>query len=225
MTARLDLLLPDAHALAAYVAKQISAFFPDRAVDAAEYRHFVDLALDRLAGALEAVRDKYFAGVDKTPFNHRHTDHYAMFLYLVANTVFREQGPRELAEKAYALNKALHALDVFYEVELPAIFFFQHPVGTVLGRARYSDYLVVYQRCSTGAKDGVYPDIGRGVVMFGGSAVLGRSRIGDNVWLSAGTLIMGTEIPDNSAVFGQSPHLTIKPTRRSVIRDLYLRQG
>lgn len=225
MASRLHLLLPDNRALANYVARQTSGLFPDREISGQEYLHFVERALDRLECALDAFRDKYFAGAGKTPFNHRHTDHYAMFLYLLANTVFREGGSRELAEKAYALNKALHALDVFYEVALPDVFFFQHPVGTVLGRARYSDYLIVYQRCSTGAKDGVYPTLGRGLVMFGGSAVLGDCMVGDNVWLSAGALIMGENIPDNSAVFGQSPRLTVKPTRRNVIRDLFKRQN
>lgn len=223
MAAKLHLLLPDERALAGYVARQISNFFPDRDVSGEEVLPYVETGLTRLEGALEAVRDKYFAGAGKTPFNHRHTDHYAMFLYLVANSVFRSGGPRDLAEKAYALNKALHGLDVFYEVQLPEIFFFQHPVGTVLGRARYADYLIVYQRCSTGAKDGVYPVLGAGVVMFGGSAVLGDCVVGDNVWLSAGTLIMGENIPPNSAVFGQSPRLVVKPTRRDAIRDLFLR--
>ncbi len=223
MASRLHLLLPDTQALAQYVARQASNVFPDREIGAREVLPYAERALARLEGALEAVRDKYFAGAAKTPFNHRHTDHYAMFLYFVANSVFRDGGPRELAEKAYALNKALHGLDVFYEVQLPEVFFFQHPVGTVLGRARYSDYLIVYQRCSTGAKDGVYPTLGRGVVMFGGSAVLGQCTVGDNVWLSAGTLVMGENVPSDSAVFGQSPRLVVKPTKRDVIRDLFLR--
>ncbi len=63
-----------------------------------------------------------------------------------------------IADKAYALNKALHALDAFYEVELPDVFAVQHPVGTVLGRATYSDYFICYHNCTVGANlDNDYP--------------------------------------------------------------------
>ena len=52
---------------------------------------------------------------------------------------FKRLSKEDLASKAYCLNKALHAIDVFYEVELPEIFFLEHPLGTVLGRAKYSN--------------------------------------------------------------------------------------
>ncbi len=144
-----------------------------------------------------------------------------MFLYLLSNTLYRE-GAIDLASKVYGLNKALHALDVFYEVDLPAVFAFQHPVGTVLGRARYSDYLYVYQRCSVGSSvDGQSPVFGEGVVLFGGSAVIGDVRLGDNVWLSVNTVVMGESIGSNSVVFGASPRLIIRSTQRDVRRDMF----
>lgn len=208
-------------ALTAYLARQVSNVFPDREVAAGEYRPFVDAALERLEHCFAAIKNKYFPGRSETYFNHRHTDQYAMFLYLVANSVFRRHGELALAEKAYALNKALHALDCSYEIELPEIFGFQHPVGTVLGRAKYSNYFFVYQRCSTGGKDLIYPTIGEGVVMYGGSSIIGKCSIGNNVWLSAGALVMEQDIPGNSAVFGQSPHLTIKPTQRNVFSHFF----
>jgi serine O-acetyltransferase len=211
----------DASDLATYLARQVSNFFPDREIGADAFRRPVDRALERVEHCFGAIRNKYFPGARDAYFNHRHTDQYAMFLYFVSNSVYRDRGEPELAEKAYALNKALHGLDAFYEVELPAIFGWQHPVGTVLGRARYSDYFFVYQRCSTGAQDGVYPDIGAGVAMYGGSSIIGKCTIGSNVLLSAGTLVMGHDVPDNSVVFGQSPHLTIKPTRRNVFNDFF----
>ena len=207
--------------LAAYLARQVSHVFPDREVAAQEYRPFVDVALERAEHCFASIKNKYFPGGAGTHFNHRHTDQYAVFLYMVSNSVFRGEGSIELAEKAYALNKALHGLDAFYEIELPEIFGFQHPVGTVLGRARYANYFFVYQRCSTGAKDMIYPAIGEGVVMYGGSSIIGDCTVGNNVLLSAGALVMSKDIPDNSVVFGQSPQLTVKPTRRNVFADLF----
>lgn len=207
--------------LAAYLARQISNFYPDRQIAATELHRFVDAALERLAHSFSRIKEKYVPDGREFPFNHRHTDHYAMFLYLVANSVRRSEGNVELADKVYALNKALHAIDVYHEVELPDVFFFQHPVGTVLGRAKYSNYFMVYQRCTVGANNTIYPTIGEGVVMYSGSSIIGNCRIGNNVWLSAGALVMEEDLPDDSVVFGQSRALTIKPTKRNVIRDLF----
>lgn len=207
--------------LATYLARQVSNFFPDQEVIGRDYRPFVDAALERVEHCFAEIKNKYFPERCETYFNHRHTDQYAMFLYLVSNTIYRRGGDLALAEKAYALNKALHALDVFYEVELPAVFFFQHPVGTVLGRGRYSDFFVVYQRCTVGGNDGIYPVLGEGVVMYGGSSIIGDCPVGSNVWLAAGTVVIGESIPNDSVVFGQSPNLTIKPTRRNAVERFF----
>ncbi|MBL8490010.1 MAG: hypothetical protein JNM82_04450 [Rhodocyclaceae bacterium] len=207
-------------ALAAYLGRQLSHFFPDREMAPGELQPAVDDALARLARCFAGIADKYLPAGGEPRFDHRHTDHYAMFLYLVANSAHR-LGAGEVAAKAYALNKALHALDAFYEVELPEVFLFQHPVGTVLGRARYGNYLMVYQRCTVGAKNREYPELGEGVVLYAGSSVIGRCRLGDNVWLSTGSLVLGQDVPGDSVVFGQSPALVVKPARRRVVGDLF----
>jgi serine O-acetyltransferase len=208
--------------LASYVARQASAFFPDALVSAASLNNPVRSALDRLERCFSRIGLKYFAEDGESTFDHLHTDQYAMFLYLLANSIHREGGDPRLASKVYALNKALHGIDAFYEVELPEAFVFQHPVGTVLGRGRYGNYFFVYQRCSVGASvEGAYPTIGEGVVMFGGSAIIGASTVGNNCWLSVGATVLDTDVPPNSVVFGRSPDLTVKPTRRDVVRDLF----
>lgn len=46
--------------------------------------------------------------------------------------------------------------------------------------------------------------------MCSNSKILGKSKIGDNVIVSANTYIKDEDIPDNSLVFGQSPNLVIK---------------
>ncbi len=56
------------------------------------------------------------------------------------------------------------------------MFAVQHPVGTVLGRASYSDYFICYHNCTVGANlDNDYPSFGRGIVMYGGSRVIGKT--------------------------------------------------
>lgn len=212
--------------LAAYVARQLNALFPDRELRPADLSAAVDGALARTASCYRGLRAKYFQDDGESVFNHLHTDQYAMFLYFVANSIFRMRGDLGVASRVYALNKALHGIDVFYEVELPSVFCFQHPVGTVLGRARYGEYFFVYQRCSVGssvAHD--YPTLGRGVVMFGGAAVIGKCVVGDNVWLSVNATVVDGVVPSDSIVFGQSPNLVVKPAKRDVIRYLFDRES
>jgi serine O-acetyltransferase len=203
--------------LAAYLARQIENAFPDGPVSGADLARPVARALERLDHCFAHVRQRYYRQGDEAVFHHLNTDHYAAFLYLVGNTLHRDQGNPDLAAKTYALNKALHGLDLYYEVVLPDIFTFVHPVGTVIGRATFQDYFCVYQNCAVGGDlEGHLPELGRGVVLFAGSRAIGKSRIGDNCLLSAGTIVLGTEVPANSVVFGISPNLVCKPTRRDV---------
>ena len=210
--------------LTSYVVRQINTLFPDKIVSDESFSLYIERALERVEYCFSHINIKYYFDGEQTRFNHLNTDQYAMFLYFLCNTIHRLEGGPALASKIYALNKSLHAIDAFYEVELPDIFAFQHPVGTVLGRGKYSDYFLVYQRCSIGANlKSEYPTLGEGVVMFGGSGIIGHCTVGDNCWLSAGTLIMsGVNVPANSVVFGTSPGNIIKPTRRSVIRDIFI---
>jgi serine O-acetyltransferase len=210
--------------LASYVTRQADALFPDGHSAADALASPIARALERTEQCFSRINLKYFKEGGQTHFDHLHTDQYAMFLYFLANCVHRMGGDPRLASRIYALNKALHGVDAFYEVELPEVFVFQHPVGTVLGRANYGNYFFVYQRCSVGSNlDGRHPTIGEGVVMFGGSAIVGGSTVGENCWLSMGTIVMDTAVPANSIVFGHSPELTVKPTQRNVVRDLFVR--
>lgn len=208
--------------LVTYLCTQLNNTFPDGEVTTQRCQQSVMTALDTLEYCFSKLSDKYLAVSDVPVFNHLHTDHYAMFLYFVSRASRVEAEDIDMADRLYALNKSLHAIDVYHGVQLPKIFFFQHPLGTVLGNAHYADYFVVYQRCTVGGKDAIYPRFNEGVVMYGDSAVIGDCNIGRNVWLSAGTRVMGEDIKEHSVVFGASPNLTVKPTRRNVRNDLFL---
>lgn len=208
--------------LARYVATQFSNFFPDRIIKPGEIETYLPATLKRVEYCWSKIKNKYFFDGKVARFDHQHTDQYAMFMYFLSNTIFREKGDLELAAKAYAYNKTTLALEAYYEIELPDVFYFQHPVGAVLGRAKYQDYLYVYQRTSTGANyDIVYPSIGSGVVLYGNSAIIGDCDIGDNVWLSFGSLVMDTDVPSNSIVFGQGRDIVIKPAKRNFVEEMF----
>ncbi|AVM74865.1 LbetaH domain-containing protein [Magnetospirillum gryphiswaldense] len=208
-------------ALSAYLQRQLENFFPDGGT-CNDLTRFLPRALERLEHCFLHIGQRYYRQDGQTCFDHLNSDQYAAFLYLVANTIHRGQGDERLATKLYVLNKALHALDVFYAVELPDIFCFVHPVGTVIGRGRFQDYFCAYQNCTIGGDlDGNLPTIGRGVVLFGGSRVVGTATIGNNVLVSAGTSILGQDVPDDMTAFGRSPDIGFRPARRSVITDIF----
>jgi serine O-acetyltransferase len=208
--------------LAVYVRKQFENLFPDGA-DLGDLPKFVDLALHRIEHCFSRVRLKGFSANGEARFSHWHSDQYAVFLYYLSNSAFRERAGHPIADKAYALNKALHALDAFYEVELPDVFAVQHPVGTVLGRASYSDYFICYHNCTVGANlENDYPSFGRGIVMYGGSRVIGKTAVGDNSFVSTGAIVIDGGVLDaNSVLHGIYPNARRSATSRNVVRDIF----
>jgi len=212
----------DRNDLALYVQKQFENLFPDGA-DLSDLPRFVDLALGRVEHCFSRVRLKGFFADGEARFSHWHCDQYAIFLYYLANSAFRERPGHPIADKAYALNKALHALDAFYEVDLPDVFAVQHPVGTVLGRGHYADYFICYHNCTVGANlDNDYPSFGRGIVMYGGSRVIGKTVVGDNSFVSTGAIIIdGGALDADSILHGIYPNARRSPTSRNVVRDIF----
>jgi len=211
--------------LAGYVQRQFEAFFPDKTA-AGNLQRIISQALERVEYCFSKIGVKGYSDSSGAIFHHLHTDQYAAFLYYLSNSAFHV-GAQPIAEKAYALNKALHSLDAFYEVELPPVILFVHPVGTVLGRAKYSDYFCCYQNCTTGANlDDVYPVLGRGTVIYGGSRVIGKTTLGDNTFVATGTIAIDeSSLPANSVVHGAHPNARAAPTQRNVIRDIFKSTG
>ena len=124
---------------------------------------------------------------------------------------------RSVCDKIYALNRALSSADLYYEVELPDIFTFDHPLGAVMGRAEYADYFTFSQGCTVGNNNGVCPRFGKRVFMMSDSKVVGGCRIGDNVIIGANACIKDQDVPSNSIVFGESPNLVIKENRKAAV--------
>jgi len=201
----------DSAGLAAYAAAQVNGLFPDPdPVSADELRPAVDGALPRLEHCFSQVANKYFFDGEQAVFSHLHGDQYAMWLYLLSNELHRRGGTAATCSKLFLLNKALHGVDAFYEVELPSIFLLVHPLGTVLGRGAYSDFFVAYQRCGVGSNNDVYPTFGRHVTMRPGSAVLGACTIGDHCQIATESLVLDRDLPDHTLYIGGPKTATLK---------------
>lgn len=198
--------------LSSLVAKQLNSLFIfDQATEGELLAQGVDAALEQCKYCFAHTANKYYHKENQIYFNPFHSGQYSIFLYFLAASVFgRVKSGSTLPDRIYYLNKCLNGLDLFYEVRMPKVFFLDHPVGSVLGRAIYGERFFFSQNCTVGNNKGVYPEFGQNVKMLSGSKVLGNCRIGDNVIIAANTYVKDCDIPECSLVFGSSPNLIIK---------------
>lgn len=198
--------------LARLAAGQMNAMFPDGDdVAADDLMPAVAEAMARLEHCFSHVANKYFFDGRQALFSHLHGDQYCIWLYFLANTLHRQGAPAAVCSKLFLLNKALHGCDIFYEVELPAVFLLVHPLGTVLGRGIYSDFFVAYQRCGVGSNRDVYPRFGRHVTLRPGAAVLGNCTIGDHCQVATEALVLDRDVPPNTLYIGGPKDARLKP--------------
>lgn len=189
-------------ALASYVTKQLGFFFPDGLPCEGIMEHMSEV-LERVEICFSGIHEKYFRKDSRTFFNHLNSNHYGMFLYFLSNTLFRRGADISLCEKIFYLNKVLHGGDLFYSIELPDIFMLNHAVGTVLGKAVYSNYFLVHQNCTIGGNPKLeYPLLGEHVAVYRGAAVIGKCRVGDNCAIAADSLLLDQDLPSNTIYIG-----------------------
>lgn len=184
---------------------------------------------DAIPEALQAIEDNY-RGLPNKRFWDGHdvifspyiSVQWMNFLYRLAHAIYL-RGGGDAADQVYYLNKIMHANDWFYAVELPIHFHCEHPLGSVLGRATYGDYLFVYQGTTIGGNRShgelSYPTLGNNVILYANATVLGNTKIGNNVLISSGSYLLNEQIPDNCIVFGQSPNITITKKSESQIKE------
>ncbi|MBQ6024777.1 MAG: transferase [Lachnospiraceae bacterium] len=180
--------------------------------------------LKKISVSFQNLNDSRFYCNGEVRFSPYNSLHWSIFLYRLSNELYRTSSgiiPKE-ADMVYYLNKIFNSVDWFYAIELPPHFLCEHPLGSVLGRAKYGDYFFVYQGTTVGGNRNngklCYPVIGKNVIMFANSTILGESIIGENVVISAETYIINEVIPDNSIVFGKSPNLIIKNKSPEMIK-------
>ena len=215
----LTLSLGSHDALLAYLCRQLENFFPDGRLEAErpQLQRQLQPALARLAHCIGAVRLW-----PRGEFDHLHSSQYATFLYYLANTLWHSGADRALCNKLFGLNKALNGIDLFYEIEMPEIFFIGHSVGIVLAKADYGNRLVLYQNCTVGKNHGDAPTLGEGVVMYPHSAVIGRCNVGAGSVIAQGVSIINRDTPGDCTVFqGTEGALVLKPPTRRVLDDIF----
>lgn len=208
----------DSENLAGHVAHQLG--FLTRYVDrfsASRIARYLPETQDRIQKCFSEIKKKYYEAKGEPVFDHSHGDHYAVFLYFLGNTIYRANQDADLMLATFSLNKMMHGLDAYPSIQLPDVFMLVHPVGTVLGRAKYSNYFVAYQGVTVGStEDGLYPEFSEGVVLFSGASVIGRCQVGSDVVFGANSSVITSNIPPASIVVGAYPQHRCFPASQTV---------
>jgi serine O-acetyltransferase len=218
MTALLALRRIDKAQLTQLVVNQLKHFVPDGLpINQTLIHQHLPQSLERLRVCINAVR-----WWKENEFDHLHSSQYCIFLYYLANTIWKETDDNELPTKLFILNKALNGIDLFYEISMPVRFFIGHSAGVVLAKACYADYLVLYQNSTVGKNHGVSPVIDYGVIMYPNTAIIGRCIVRAGTVISQGTSIVNQDSPGNCLVFrGPNQSLIYKPLARDILSDIF----
>lgn len=205
--------------LIAYTCAQVAGIVPDGRPEPLRslVEAHIDEALERLRVCINAVR-----WWRQEEFSYLHSSQYCIYLYYLANSIWKGGGDPGACAKLFLLNKALNGIDLFYEIQMPKVFFIGHSVGIVLAKATYGEKLILYQNSTVGKNHGEGPVIGDGVVMYPNTRVIGRCKIGDGTIISQGTGILSQDTPGDCVVYpGENGKLVFKPSKRDVLADIF----
>lgn len=209
------------HELGGAVLRQLASFFPPLSEQEKQMlTDCLDVAIEKSEFNFSRSENKYFSQIKEGKklirFDAYHSIQWMTFLYYLSNELYLKKS--NLCDKVYYLNKIMHSVDLFYAIELPEIWSAEHPLSSVMGRAKYSNGFFFYQGCTVGGtkdREGniYYPVIEENVRMYSNSSILGRCHIGTGAQIGAGAIVKNQDIPAGSIVFGQSPNLIIKQTK------------
>ena len=199
-----------------YTVKQLENYFPDGVEIRSRILPYVEEAVFRLSKSINAVKMW-----KQDEFNYLHSTQYCMYLYFLSNTIWNNSGDSDICTRIFLLNKALNGIDCFYEIDMPNVFFIGHSVGVVLAKATYSDYFVIYQNSTVGKNHGLAPVLEKGVVMYPGSAIIGRSLVRENSVISQGVSVINKDTPGDCYVFDRGDELVFIDSKRDILSDIF----
>jgi serine O-acetyltransferase len=204
------------------VHNQLNSNFPDHLeVNVVTLKHCVKSSILRIRRCFDPIILKYYSVGNESYFNHLHGDHYSMFLYFVSNEAYRAND-EVLAAKLFLLNKSLFGIDAFYSIKLPEHFLFVHPLGTILGNARYEEFLVIYQGVTIGATtSGIYPTFSKQTILYSNSSIIGDCRVGRNFILAANASLVNLNVPANKVVVGNFPSHLVLENKNNLITNYF----
>lgn len=212
-----------------YIRLQIAHYFPDGNDFAGEdVDEAFERALARLENCFRHIINPYYSDEDRNAyFSHLHSDQYAHFLYYLSNSLWELSQNKLLCDKLIFLNKTLNGFFFSYKGKLPDIFLFSHPVGTIIGNAAYSDYLVISQDVTVNTdadENGMpAPRLGKWLYLAAGAKIIGSKPIGDRVSIGVNVTVYDRRIEDDSVVtLEDNGCLTIRHRRSEICESQHL---
>jgi serine O-acetyltransferase len=202
-----------------YVVRQQMAVVPDGREDA--FRKAADAHLDEALARLSVCIDGC-SPWRPGEFNVLQSSQHTIFLYYLANSIWKGSGDTAAPTRLFLMNKAFNGIDLFYEIAMPAVFYIGHSVGIVLAKATYGNHLVLYQGATVGRHKDQIPVIGNRVVLYPGSAVAAGSVIGDDVVISQGVRVINKTVPDGMIAFaGSGGDLVLRPRPDDLLAEYF----
>ena len=130
---------------------------------------------------------------------------HAVLLHRVAHNLYGS-GWFTLARVISQFSRSLTGIEIHPGARIGRRFFIDHGSGVVIGETtEIGDDVLLYQGVTLGGtgneKGKRHPTIGNRVVVGTGAKVLGNIRIGDNVKVGAGSVVVHP-VPDNCTVVG-----------------------
>lgn len=182
--------------LMCYLRHQTEHFFPDQYAFAGnDIVSALTLALERLEYCYKFIQVPAYNRDGQTFFSHLHGDQYSQFLYYLMNSLWRLSQNKPICEKLIQLNRMLSGCFFTYNAGLPDIFYWSHPVGTVLGKAKYGNFFSCRHGCTVATQDqynaeGELLSIGEGLFLGAGAGIYTTQiQIGNRVVIGAGTSV------------------------------------
>ncbi len=202
-----------------YIVRQQAAIVPDGKDDAFRKladAHF-DTALARMSVCIDACAP-WRAG----EFNVLQSSQHTIFLYYLANSIWKGCGDTSAPVRLFLMNKAFNGIDLFYEIAMPEVFYIGHSLGIVLAKATYGNYLVLYQNSTVGRHKDRIPVIGDRVVLYPNTAVVGSSVIENDAVVSQGVSVLNKTVPTGMMAFSGGPgELVFRPRPDNLLAEYF----
>ncbi len=126
---------------------------------------------------------------------------YATFLYKLSRLCIKNNLSKPVTDRLFLLNKTLHGIELYPQVELPKFFFLSYTNSAVFSKANYSDYCVFHQGITIGRNGDKRPTIEKYLVMYPSSMIIGNCHVRENTVLSPGVRLIDKDTPGNCYVF------------------------
>ena len=154
---------------------------------------------------VDAVMDRDPAATNRAEVLLLYSGVHAILLHRVAHELYKKErhfGARAISQTA----RFLTGIEIHPGATIGKRLVIDHGTGVVIGEtAEIGDDCTIYQGVTLGGtgKDlgKRHPTLGNGVLVGAGAKVLGPVKIGDNVKVAAGAVVLD-EIPENSTAVG-----------------------